>query len=139
MQGILLSCRDSRARGARVRLVGVAAGLAVMMAGFAMPSSASALSRSWNCGVIPVDTWCQYTDNHSWTLVSAQWGSGANPTNMCAKIINGIGQHNGTRNCGYGTIIYSIPQPAYVGPNTYAAGANGSSGGNKTINCWATT
>ena len=128
----------SRSRpNVRRTLLGLAAAVA-MTAALAMPSSASALSRTWHCGLIPPDTWCEHPDNHSWVTVTAYWNGTAIP--MCAKIVNHPNyEHNGTRACYTAPTVYSTSQPNYVGPNTWAQCANGSSGTNKTITCWATT
>lgn len=111
-------------------------GMAVAMMGISAPS-ASALDQYFNCGVIAVDSWCQYTNNHSWRTVRAEWNGTAVP--MCSKIINSAGDHNGTRNCATAAVVYSILQTAHIGPNTWALVANGSSGTSKTIYGYAWT
>lgn len=111
--------------------------LTLVAASAARPSSASALTRDFNCGVIAVNSWCKLTENHSWTYASAEWNGTS--INMCAKIINASNNDNGTRDCYTGVRIFSKYQPAFIGPNTFAMAANGNSGTSKTIFGWGTT
>lgn len=99
--------------------------------------AAHALSANFNCGLIAVNSWCQYAPNHSWYGVEATWNGTAVP--MCAKIINSSGNDNGTRRCATAAYVYSIPQPSFIGPNTWALVANGNSGTSKTISGFAWT
>jgi hypothetical protein len=138
MQEALSGYRNPSLSARRAKALGVLVALIGLFGALSMPSSASALSQPWSCS-LAVDSWCNYPDNHSWALVSVQWGTGSTAVNMCAKIQNSAGSANGTRNCATAAVVYSISQPAYIGPNTWAYCANGSSGGPKTLNCWATT
>ncbi len=115
--------------------IGIAFAASATMA-VAGPTSALALEANGACP-LAVNSWCHFTDNHSWRYDSAYWNGVAVP--MCAKIVNASGNDNGTWSCQNASTVYSIYQPAYVGPNTWAHFANGNSGTTKTITGYATT
>lgn len=104
----------------------------------ALPSHASALAVWFNCGSIPPNHWCMYSENHSWAQVAAYW-DGQSAVPMCAKIINSADQDNGTRACYTAVYVWSTYQPCCIGPNTWALAANGNSGVWRTISGYATT
>lgn len=121
----------------RAGATALAVSLAIGLGAAAMPSTASALEQTWNCGLMGVNTWCKNTDNHSWLQASARWNG--TPVPMCAKIINSAGSDNGTRNCQTLAEVWTIYQPTTIGPNTWAMVANGNSGTSKTISGFART
>lgn len=122
----------------RIGLLAAMAMSLMIFIGAVMPSSASALTRQWNCGLISPNSWCQLTENHTWKYSSAWWNGTQIP--MCAKIVNSANQDGGTRVCGTASAVYSNDWPAsQAGPNLFAMAANGNSGTSKTITGFAET
>jgi hypothetical protein len=79
--------RGGRRRRRRSLLVGFAlAALLSATVAFGAPTSASAYSAEFTCGVINPGTWCEYTVAHHYSGLDAEY-RGVGNVAVCAKLI----------------------------------------------------
>lgn len=74
--------------------------LAASFAGVVSVSPAAATQVNWNCGVLPLGSWCLYTFRHTYFYNSAHYDGSGGPVYVCEKTIRDSDGSTYQQSCG---------------------------------------